>query len=71
MSSRPRVKPAPFVEVKRRGRQEHVNGRHDVVRLGRHRMGAAFSVELQITSGRSVDSLQAGLNLARRTGGKL
>ena len=38
-----------FVEIQRSGRQENVDCRHDVVRLGRYRMGAAFGVELQVT----------------------
>ena len=43
------VDSATFVEVQRRGRQEDVDGGHDVVRLGRYRMGAAFGIELQVT----------------------
>ena len=65
------VDSALFIEVQRRGRQEDVDGGHDVVRLGRYRMGAAFGIELQVTPRGGVDSLQAGLNLARRAGGKL
>src|SRR5271157_172410 len=65
-----RVDSAPFVEIQRRGRQEDVDGWHNVVRLGRYRMGAAFGIELQVSLRGGVDSLQAGLNLASRAGGK-
>ena len=62
---------ATFIEVQRRGRQEDVDGGHDVVRLGRYGMGAAFGIELQVTRRIGLDSLQAGFNLASYAGGKL
>ena len=43
-----RMNSVPFVKVQRCGRQEDVNGRHDVIRFGRYRMGAAFGIKLQV-----------------------
>ena len=61
----------PDVEVQRRSRQQYLEGGHDVVGLGGYGMGTAFRIKVQVTFGSSVDSLQAGLNLLRRTGAHL
>src|ERR1039458_2765011 len=42
-----RMNSVPSVKVQRCGRQEDVNGGHDVIRFGRYSMGAAFRIELQ------------------------
>src|SRR5579872_6873059 len=42
------MKTSAVIEIQGSGRQEHIDGGHDVVCLGRHRMGAAFGIELQV-----------------------